>query len=300
MNRKSLIKISTSIVVLIFFAVRALPLPLTKTLYIVPSDKLDVSVSGDYIFADKQFTRESFTAGTGLWNGVSLTGRFDALGDGVAGFDSSGDAFLDFIMYIDTLSQNRIRTAYYCSIRFPTGPDAYSSDEFRNVALGKSELKTGPVLAFEYSENLTFFANLFYVFRQGASEGFYGGFKVNPGDSDSYKSCFGLNPLNSGAFLYYKKLKNDYIPLSVAGVYSGLSPFILFAEVYYSRKVCNNSDSLEGIPIEGDRINPLFISSGLKFFLSDSFFIQGYGLINPFMNKDFIKWQMGFLFSLIF
>ncbi len=300
MKEQFLLKISATVLALILFSASAGSLPLTKTLYIARADLIDLSVSSDYIFAEKQIVVEKFSAATGLWSGGSINARFEVMGHGAAGFDRSGDSFVEFMSYMDSLSSGNFRAAYFCSLRLPSGPDAYRFEEYRNAAFGNNEIKTGAVGALEISENNMIFMNLFYTFRQGEREGFYSGFMINPADSSSWKSLFGLNPFYGDAFLHYKKLANDYVSASGAWIYSGLSPVILFTEIYFSSRVCYSSEYIKGIPIEGDQVNPLFICQGFKLYLNDSFFFQGHCFVDPLMEDGFVKWQAGFLFNLIF
>ena len=285
--------------VLILFAAPARALPLTRTLYIVPSDVIDFSVSLDYLYTSRQITRERFSAGTGLWTGASLNVRFDLLGNGIITRDMPGDSLIEFMAFLDSLSSGDLRSAFCCALVLPTGPDAYSSGDYRGAALGNNEITMGPVLAYGFSNELTAFLNLFYTFRQGEHEGFYNGFSLYPAKSDTYKSVMGLNPFYGDSFLYYKRLADDYVTAALAVVYSSFSPCVLFAELRCS----GNISSIGGGEVsaaESSGINLLLAGAGVKYFFMDSLFMQVWGTINPFMNNDGIRWQSGLLLSLIF
>lgn len=286
--------------VLILFPAALSALPLTRTLYLVPPDMLDISIGVDYLFSGKQVVRERFSAGAGLWSGVSLNAEFDALDTGIAGFDSPGDTFLEFAASIDRLSPGRLRTAWYCTLRFPTGPDVYKTDDYTGAALGFGEIRTGPAAAFGFSPASMFFINLFYTFRQDKNEDFYAGFRLNPSRTETYKALFGLNPFYKNAFLDYRRMTNDYFTISGAWIYSGFMPLVFFTEVYYSRRFVRSGDAAMSLPVEGGGASPLFVCAGIKYFITGSVFISGYGMFNLMMDEDYRNLQAGIFCNLIF
>ncbi|HPS57207.1 MAG TPA: hypothetical protein PK514_03795 [Spirochaetota bacterium] len=285
--------------VLILFAPAVQALPLTRTLYIAPPDVVDFTVSCDYLYTSRQITRERFSVCTGLWNGAALSAHFDLLGDGVLGRDTPGDSLIEFVTTIDSLSSGDLRTAFYCSVLMPSGPDASITEYYRGAAFGKNEISAGPVLACDFTGNLAGFFNLFYSFRQGQSGGFYSGFRIDPADRETYKSVLGLNPFYRDSFMYYKKLSDDYVSIASAAVYSGLFPVVAFTELRCSvtiRRFYGGDVS----DAEGSGVNPFMASLGAKYFVMDSFYAQVYGSVNPLMSNDGVRWQSGILLNLIF
>lgn len=287
------------LMVLILFAPSLMALPLTKTLYIAPADNVDFSVLLDYLYTSRQITRERFSVYTGLWSGASLGAHFDVIGDGVIARERPGDSLVEVINIIDSLSPGDLRTAFYCSLLLPSGPDAYDADEYRGAAFGNNEITTGPVLAYGFTENLEGFFNLLYTFRQGESGGFYSGFRLDPGESETYKSVLGLNPFYKDSFMYYKNLSDDYVSFASAAVYSGIFPFVAFAELRCSVTI----KRIGGYHVSGAEssgVNPLMAGLGIKYFIMDNFYVQAYGAASPLACEGNIRWQSGLLLNLIF
>lgn len=285
--------------VLILFVPALNALPMTRTLYIASPDVIDFTVSIDYIYTSGLITRERFSVCTGLWNGASLSGNFDILGDGIIGSSLPGDSSVEFIASAGSNSSGSLRAAIYCSVLIPSGPDAYSREDYRGAAFGNNEVCIGPVLACDFTAGLAGFFNLFYTFREGQPGGYYGGFRLDPSDTETYKSVLGLNPFYRDSFMYYKKLSDDYLTFASAAVYSGLFPFVAFAELRSSvtiRRFRNGEVSAA----EGSGVNPLMAGFGVKYFLMDSFYGQFYGAVDPFAADGCARWQSGILLSLIF
>lgn len=285
--------------VLILFTPLLTALPLTKTLYIAPSDVVDFSVSIDYLYTSRQITRERFSLYTGLWSGASLGAHFDVLGYGLIGRDRPGDTLVELINAVNPLSSGDLRTAFYCSLLIPSGPDAYDTDEYRGAAFGSNEICTGPVMAYGFTGSLTGFFNLFYSFRQGESGGFYSGFRLDPGESETYKSVLGLNPFYKDSFMYYKKLSDDYVSFASAAVYSGAFPLVAFAELRSSVTI-KRIGGYHVSDAESSGVNPFMAGFGIKYFIMDSFYIQAYGAASPLTGENNVRWQSGLLLNLIF
>ncbi|NLV67191.1 MAG: hypothetical protein GXY14_05890 [Spirochaetes bacterium] len=285
--------------VLILFSPVLRALPLTRTLYIAPPDFIDFSVSVDYLFAARQITRERFAACTGLWNGASIAVSFDVLGMGVIGREKPGDSSFELIASINPLTSDRVRTAFYCSILLPTGPDAYIREDYRAAAFGRNEISVGPLMAFDFRNDLAGFLNFIYTFREGESGGFYSGFRIDPSESGTYRSLLGLNPFCCDSFMYYKKMSDDYVTLASAAVYSGLFPLVTFLEMRSSLTVAvSGGGDVPDAARSG--VNPFIAGAGLKYFIVDSFFAQIYGAINPVRESGGVRWRTGLLFNLIF
>lgn len=298
MHRKCILLISATFMALILFSPLLWALPLTKTLYIAPPDFIDFALSADYLFGVKQITRERFSACTGLWNGVSIGVSFDVLGMGGIGREQPGDSSFELIASINRLTSGRVRAAFYCSILLPTGPDAYRIEDYRAAAFGRNEISAGPLLTFDFRDDLAGFLNLIYTFREGESGGFYSGFSIDPSKSGTYRSLFGLNPFCCDSFMYYKKMSDDYITLTAAAIYSGLFPLVPFMEMRSSVTVAAHGGALSAGARSG--VNPFIAGAGFKYFIVDSFFLQIYGAYSPVRERDRVRWQTGLLFNLIF
>jgi len=181
---------------------------------------------------------------------------------------------------------NKLAIFYYNRFRIPSGEDPYEKDEWRNISLGRNELLTGPGASFKISDNLMVSANLFYIFRERLNESLYGDLNFNLTEKEAWKSMFGFNPLCNDSFLGSGKRRDDYISSSSSLIYSFYYPYIFFAEIYYS---LNPGGGGGGLSIEGDGVNPLLISSGVKYFPGSNVFVQGSCIINPIRSGGYIK-----------
>jgi len=185
-------------------------------------------------------------------------------------------------------------------MRIPTGPDAYTDEQCRNLSLGNNELKITPVISINLTGNEVFLLNISYTFREAGDENIYSGFKINPVKSETFKSCFGLNPFYKDSFLYHENLKNDYISISGGFLSSRLSPWIFFTELYFSSGIYKGDYPREGGNIEGNKVNLLLSSIGIKYFFSDSFFIQVSEVVNLLQQDGYIKNTTEFTLNIFF
>ncbi len=304
-NKKN--KISALAALVLFYLCPALNagLPLTETIYTIPEGEMTLSFREEIVRLDSDYRKENYSIGIGFLRDLSAFYSLEYLHDGLfrKSSDILGDSFLKIWLYIGDYSKI-LHAGLLLSFRIPTGPDAYAEIRWRNLSLGKDELKIGPVLKIDMQESVFLHFNLFYVFRQGENEGFYDGFYFNPTKKETYKKLFGLNFRSKDTFLSGDRLKNDYAICSVALNTDLLYPktsLIPFIELYVSHRVYKKqSGENANIPIEGSAINPVLLSFGLRYFFSESAFFGVYYIFNPKREKNYIKDIFGFDFSLQF
>jgi hypothetical protein len=296
-------KLNSTIVMVLFCFSDIYALPLTRTCYTPPENKIDMALNEEFIYIDENVIRKDiYSLNLGIVRNTSLGLDFSLINYNSLSFGENrpGDIFFNAWHYCGDYFDGFVDTGLSLVVRIPTGPDAYADEKYRNVSFGNNELKIGPVFSFNLSNTEIFILNINYIFREGRGEKLYGGISINPMKSETYKSCLGLNPLYEGSFMEGEKLKNDYTSVSFGLITSKLVPWILFTEIYYSVRPYRGNDTLEGIDIEGDRVNPLLFSIGLKYFFSGSIFIQASNAINMIRNDKYIKNTAQFSLNIFF
>ena len=271
-----LLKINSTIFLVLFCFSGVFSLPLTRTVYTLPEEKIDLAFNQELIYIENMNRVDNFAFNLGLPWDTSFGFDFSVIHNDYkeAGSGVPGDILFNLWHFIGDYSHGAVSSGLSIVVRIPTGPDAYVDEKIRNLSYGHSELKFAPVLSFSLNqyENLIF--NLSYTFREGRGEDIYSTLKLNPFKSKSYKSLFGLNPYSEDSFLEGEKLKNDYASISAGIITSRLNPWILFSEIYYSSGFHKENIDTESINIEGEGVNPLLLSMGVKYYFSGSFFIQ--------------------------
>jgi len=287
-------KISIIFMVLIFFPFIARALPLTKTFYAADENLLDMSIYQEIIHGHDLFRKDVFSMEIGFYGGVSADVRFELLHDpGLPGSGNrGGDTFVGFSIPAGEFLNKRLTFFYYNRFRIPTGEDPYEQPEWRNISLGRHELLTGPGASLKMRKDMLFSANLFYTFRDEQNESMYSSLNFKLTEKEAWKTLFGLCPFAGDSFFDKSRLRNDYISSSVSVIYSGYYPVIVFSELYYSRRPGGGG---EGLPIEGDGVNPLLVSAGVKYFPGSTVFIQGSCTLHPLRTRGYIKevWSLG-------
>jgi len=109
-----------------------------------------------------------------------------------------------------------------------------------------------------------------------------------------------LNPFYKDSFFEGEKLKNDYASIAGGLITSRMYPWIFFTEIYYSSRVYREGKDSDYINIEGEKVNPLLLSIGTKFFFSDYFFIQISDIVNLLNNEGYIKNTVEFSMNIFF
>lgn len=296
------VKLSSAIILALFCISDLYSLPLTKTCYTLPQDMIDMNFREEFIYTDSVNRKDIFSFDLGIFRNTSAGVEFSLLNYSAmnTGNNRPGDTMVNFWHYFGDFFNGFVDTGLYVVLRVPTGPDAYSDEQCRNLSFGHNELKIGPVFSFNISDSEIIVLNFNYIFREAEGENLYSGINLNPAESNTYKSLFGLNPFYKGSFLEGKNLKNDYISISGSVITSALYPWIFFAELYYSTGLYRDEDSVERINIEGDGVNPFLLSLGLKYFFSGYVFLQVSDTVNLMMDEKYIKNITQFGFNLIF
>jgi hypothetical protein len=297
-----LLKINSTIFLVLFCFSGAFSLPLTRTVYTLPEEKIDLALNQELIYIDNMNRRDNFVFNLGLPWDTSFGFDFSIIhynykeaGDGVP-----GDILFNLWHFIGDYFDGAVRTGLSLVVRIPTGPDAYVDERARNLSYGHSELTFSPVVSFSVSQYENLAVNLRYTFRERRGEDLYSSLNLNPFNSESYRSVFGLNPFYEDSFFEGEKLKNDYTSFSAGLITSRLHPWIFFTEVYYSSGFYNGKDKEESINIEGDGVNPLLLSMGIKYFFSGSFFIQLSETVSLLRYEGYVKNRLELSLNIFF
>ncbi len=297
--------VSLALVLLCFSAEIQASLPLTETVYTIPDTRMTLSVREEFTELGNYFRKETFSLGLGITPDISIWYSFDYLHNNIINTSANtfGDSYFKIWLYMGDYFKT-CHAGLLILFRLPTGPNAYTDEKWRNLSLGKNELKIGPVLKIDLKQSIFIHTNIFYVFRQGQDEGFYNGFYLNVTKKETYSKLFGLNFKSKDAFLSGERLKNDYVVFSTAvntDIIYPVIPVIPYIEFYTSHRIYKKrAHKNENIPIEGAGINPLLLSIGGRYFFKDTIFLGFYYIINPKREKKFIKNIIGLDFSLQF
>ena len=294
--KRMLLKISAiSIALILFPAVRqsASALPLTETIYMIPEYDVELYLRDEVYQTGKYSRKDSVGIGFGATDEFSLWMQFDYLSESAfkATRSDIGDLFIKGKFYIGDYVENRIHLGFLISLRFPLGKNAYVSDEWRNLALGKYELKLGPFARFDVLDLFFIHLNLFYTFREGNSENFFGGFYFDITRKETWEKVFGLNPKADDTFFSIDRLKNDYLSVSMAWNTNYFYPFVPYVEFYGSFRVSRAHIDTASVPIESAGYNAFLMSAGLRYFFMEAIYLGVYTVQNPLRlsQKDFIQ-----------
>ncbi len=277
-------------------------LPLTETLYIIPGEEINIQLQQHFFHQGSSMKRmDTIGMGFGLFSDVSLWFSFDVMHSGPGFYDGDqiGDTFFYLKWAIGDFLRDTLHIGYFLKFRIPTGSNLYSSSVWRNMSAGINQITMGVLVKYDLS-HLFFHFNLFYVFQDESGKNFYDGFNFNPTDQNFYINLIGLNPWASGAFLYYEKLKNDYIELSLAINTDYLYPFIPYLEIKWSVRPYRGEVDSSGIAVAGGDVDPLELSFGLNFFISPEVRIGAYGVFTLLRVDGYTDIKWGFDVSLQF
>ncbi len=294
---------SAILIALFLFLLAARPLdalPLTETIYCPREGAVEVFFRAEVQRVDSFYQKEVAGVGLGVLYNFSLWARFEYVHKGFFTFKENeiGDLFLKGKFHIGDYAGNSIHPGFLLEFRFPTGKNAYSGTQWRNLALGVNEITLGPYCRFDVVEALFFHFNFFYTFREGQGEDFYGGFYLNIFDGETWKRVFGLNPRYDDTFLSNKRLRNDFFSVSLAINTNVLYPVIPAVEVYGSFRPSKSRIETNDVRIEAAGVNPVLLVSGdLRFFINRSLYVGLYCVYNPFQQKGFTKEVYGIEFS---
>lgn len=245
-------------------------LPLTRSCYTTPEDTIDLSIIEQFIYIEDMNRKDIYSLNAGIGSYTSIGADFSLIHTEFfeAGETVPGDILLNLWHFIGEYSDGSVKSGLSIVMRIPTGPDAYSDEKYRNLSFGNSELKITPVLSLNLSEKEIMILNMSYTFRAGGGADVYSGIKNNLIDGET------------------DNLENDYASISAGVISSRLLPWTFFSELYYSSGF---KDRDADINIEGDGIKPLLLSAGVKYFISESFFIQASDIMDLLQNEGYIK-----------
>ncbi len=290
------IKISAiSIALFLFLALRsgAGALPLTETIYMIPEYDVELLFRDEVYLTDRYSRKDSVSLGFGATDDLSLWIQFDYLSQAAFHATKSdiGDLFLKGKFYIGDFVDNQIHLGILLSLRVPLGKNAYVNTQWRNLSLGKYELKLGPFARFDIRDVFFINLNLFYTFREGNNENFFGGFSIDITKRETWEKVFGLNPAASNTFLSVNRLKNDYITASMALNTNCLYPFIPYMEFYGAVRVSRARIDTGSVPVEAAKYNAFLMSVGVRYFFMQAIYLGAYTVQNPLRltQKDFTQ-----------
>ncbi|MCL2155972.1 MAG: hypothetical protein FWH53_09935 [Leptospirales bacterium] len=300
--RNFFIILNSTLIIVLFFLSNLYSLPLTRTCYTAPDDKIDLTFKEEFIHIDSMNRKDNFSLNMGISNKTSIGFDFSFIHSKFHEINSGefDDIFFNFWHFLGDFYNDSISAGFGMVIRIPTGRDAYIDEKYRNLSFGNDEFKIIAAISNKITNKDRMIFNVSYTFRAAKGEDFYSGFNLNPIKLDTYKSFFGLNPFIEGSFLEGERLKNDYAAIAAGFITSRLYPWIFFSEIYYSSRIYQGKDGIEGINIEGDNVNPLLLSLGMKYFFSDSFYLEFAGILDLLMNDGYIKRRSEFSINIFF
>jgi hypothetical protein len=290
------IKISAITIALIFFLAawnRGGALPLTETIYMVPEYDVEILLRDEVYQTDRYSRRDSAGLGFGATDNFSLWIQLDYLTQSAfkATRSDIGDLFFKGKFYIGDYVDDQIHLGFLMALRFPLAKNAYVSAQWRNLALGKYELKMGPFARCDIRNVFFIQLNFFYTFREGNNENFFGGFSIDITKKETWEKVFGLNPAASNTFLNVSRIKNDYITASMALNTNYLYPFIPYIEFYGAVRVSRAHIDNGSVPVEAAKYNVFLMSAGVRYFFMQAIYLGVYTVQNPLRlsQKDFIQ-----------
>jgi hypothetical protein len=268
----------------------------------VPEYEVEIFLRDEVYDTGKYSRKDSVGLGFGATDEFSLWMQFDYLSASAFKTTRSdvGDLIFKGKFYYGDYARNHIHIGFLLSMRFPLGKNAYVSDAWRNLALGKYELKMGHFARFDILHLLFVHLNLFYVFREGNGENFWGGFYFDITKKETWEKVFGLNPKEKDTFFSTSRLKNDYMTVSMAWNTNYFYPFIPYIEFYGSFRVSRDHIDTETVPIEAAKYDVFLMSAGLRYFFLEAVYLGIYTVQNPLRlsQKGFIRAIYGFELSL--
>lgn len=295
MNRLKQMISAIGIALILFSAAaeKAAALPLTETIYMIPEYSVELLLRDEVYQTDRWARKDTVGLGFGATDELSLWMFFDYLSQSAfrATRSDIGDLFIKGKFFIGDYARNQVHIGFLMSLRFPLAKNAYNSDEWRNLGLGKYELKLGPFFRFDVLDVFFIHLNLFYTFREANGEDFWGGFYLDISKKETWEKVFGLNPKAKNTFFNIDRIKNDYISLSMAWNTNYFYPFVPYIELYGSFRVSRDHIDSGDVPIEAAGYNTFLMSSGLRYFFLEAVYLGIYTIQNPLQGsqKDYIR-----------
>ena len=300
--RNFFIILNSALFAALFFLPNLYGLPLTRSCYTAPDDKIDLTFKEEFIYTNSMNRMDIFSLNIGVSNRTTIGFDFSLIHSDFykIGGGDAGDIFFNFWHFLGDFYNDSISSGFGITVRLPTGQNAYIDERYRNLAFGNDELKIIAVISGKITAKERMIFNVSYTFRGAREEDFYGGFNLNPAKADTYKSVFGLNPFFKGSFLEGERLKNDYAAIAAGFITSRVYPWTFFTEIYYSSRVYHGKEGFERINIEGGDVTPLLLSLGIKYFFSDSLYLEAAGIVDLLMNSGYIKSRAEFGINIFF
>lgn len=297
--------LSVIIMALILFfgsCLKLFSLPLNQTIFTIPVDEIEVEFHEIIHQSDEYFRREHISLGFGILYNFSMWISVDYLHKGLINtdVDELADSSLKLFIHTGDYFNDLVNTGFLLHFNLPTGRDAYSSTEFNRISFGNNEIKLGPVIQMGGFNKFFIHFNLMYIFRESEGEDIYDGFQFNIFKKDTYVNLFGLNPFTDDTFLNWQRLKNDYFSISVAINTDRLYPFIPYFEFKWSDYFYNGGVAENDPGLSPCDINPILLSTGLRFFFSSANYTGLYFVFNPIVKNEQFKAFYGVEFSFLF
>ncbi len=291
--RTTISAIPIALILFVAFQGRALSLPLTETVYMIPESSVEIFLRDEVFDTGKQSRRDTLGLGFGATENFSLWIQMSYLSQDAFRVTKSdiGDLFIRGKFYIGDYAKNQVHLGFLLDMRFPLAKNAYVNADWRNLALGKYELRLGPFARFDILNVVFIHFNLFYTFREANGEDFWGGFYINVTKKETWEKVFGLNPAADNTFLSTGRLKDDYMNVSMAWNTSFFYPFVPYIEFYGSFRVSRAHIDTSSVPIEAARYNTFLMGAGLRYFFMEAVYLGMYTVQNPLQRsqKDFIR-----------
>lgn len=280
--------------VLILFSGNAFSLPLSRTCYTVPVDTIDLYLGEEFLASRDSHRMDVIAFSLGLTGKTAAGAGLSILNYDLSGNNrEAGDVILELWHYTGRYLKEIVDTGISLKVRIPTGPDPGMEEKWKNLSVGRSEIRITPVFSFNVTDAELITFNCSYIFREARGEDFYGGFKWNFTKSETYKSILGLNPFYEDSFMYREKLKDDYVSIACSVIEKRLYPVIFFGEFYHAFNDFKDEKDLQSGSAEGEGASLTMLSAGLKYFIRESVYCSVFGIINPFYTDDEHRWGAG-------
>jgi hypothetical protein len=295
---RKIYRISAVLSALIFCLFTA-PLPaliLTDSIYTIPEDGLEISFNEEIHEAGGPFRKEDLGVGFGILSRLSFWMNFNYIHRGLAGGsdDTLGDSSLRLWYYLGDFFDESLHCGISLGFTLPTGPDAYADDRYVPLSLGHNEMFLGFSGKTDMANHVYLHFSARMIFREGPDESFYGGFRLNMMKTETYSSVLGLNPWNKNAFLYSRRLRDDYIRLSSAVNTDFLYPFIFSGEASWSVRPYRGTIPAEDVMMEGAGVDPFLLSAGARCFFQEKSYCGLYLVVIPLWRDEFTRIVFGF------
>lgn len=285
--------IGIALMLFLAFAHRTEALPLTETIYMIPEYCVEILLKDEVYQTDRWARKDSAGLGFGATDNLSIWLQMDYISQKAFHATKSdlGDLFIKGKFYFGDFAKNQVHLGFLINLRFPLAPNVYNNTEWRNLAMGKYELKMGFFSRFDIIDVFFIHLNFFYTFREANREDFWSGFYFDITKEETWKKVFGLNAKQKGTFLNIERIKNDYLTVSMAWNTNQLYPFVPYIEFYGAFRVKSCKFDASDVPIEAAQYNAFLMSAGLRYFFLQAVYLGIYTVQNPLRasQKNFIQ-----------